>query len=87
MWTGDSLSYHVGQHFSTYDQDNDAYSENCAVSQKGGWWYKACHASNLNGFYYGGPHASNADGVNWFAWTLFKYSLKTTEMKIKPVAL
>jgi ficolin len=83
--TGDSLSYHVGQRFSTYDQDNDAGYVNCALMFKGAWWYNACHWSNLNGFYYGGPHTSNADGVEWYTWTGYQYSLKTTEMKIKPV--
>jgi ficolin len=75
----------VGQQFSTYDQDNDAWSNNCAVKFRGAWWYKACHDSNLNGFYYGGSHTSYADGIEWGTWTGYYYSLKTTEMKIKPV--
>ena len=80
------MSKHLGQQFSTYDQDNDAYSSsNCAAWFRGAWWYNACHMSNLNGFYYGGPHTSYADGVEWYTWTGFYYSLKTTEMKIKPV--
>ena len=85
MRTGDSLFFHLGQQFSTYDQDNDVSPNNCAVQFKGAWWYAACHRSNLNGFYYGGPHASFADGVDWYHWTGNYYSLKTTEMKIKPV--
>jgi ficolin len=86
MLTGDSMFYHVRQQFSTYDQDNDAGSGyNCAKSYRGAWWYKDCHESNLNGFYYGGPHnTSRGDGIEWETWTGRRYSLKTTEMKIKP---
>jgi Fibrinogen beta and gamma chains, C-terminal globular domain len=79
------MSYHVGQQFSTYDQDNDASPYNCSVLYKGAWWYKACHTSNLNGFYYGGQPIPFAEGVQWNSWTGRYYSLKTTEMKIKPV--
>ncbi|KAL5518041.1 hypothetical protein EMCRGX_G003709 [Ephydatia muelleri] len=67
---GDSMSYHNGMKFSTYDQDNDMANENCAQSYKGAWWYKYCHESNLNGAYLGTPAnggtiPSYADGVIW----------------------
>ena len=32
---GDSLAFHNGMKFSTYDQDNDASGVNCAVTYKG----------------------------------------------------
>ena len=83
---GDSLSYHRGHPFTTKDQDNDSHSRvNCAVSNKGAWWYKDCHASNLNGIYHLGTHSSHADGVNWYAWKGYNYSAKRAEMKIRPV--
>jgi len=83
---GDSLSTHKNNKFSTKDQDNDlSASTSCANVYKGGWWYRECHDSNLNGLYLGGPHTSFADGVNWKAWTGYHYSLKTSEMKIRPV--
>jgi len=83
---GDSLSGHRGHPFTTKDQDNDSHkSVNCAVSNKGAWWYKSCHASNLNGLYHHGQHSSHADGVNWAAWKGYKYSAKRAEMKIRPV--
>ncbi|GFO25967.1 tenascin-r [Plakobranchus ocellatus] len=46
---GDSLLFSNGYKFSTYDQDNDVDSRNCAVSYRGAWWYRSCHRSNLNG--------------------------------------
>ena len=48
---GDSLSYHNGVPFSTYDRDNDADRRHCSTTFRGAWWYKACHYSNLNGEY------------------------------------
>nr|XP_014341045.1 PREDICTED: ficolin-2-like [Latimeria chalumnae] len=63
--TGDSLTYHNNQAFTTNDKDNDADGQNCAVLFKGAWWHKACHASSLNGFYHKGKHASYANGINW----------------------
>jgi len=82
---GDSLSYHRGQPFTTNDQDNDSWSGNCAVQNKGAWWFNACHYSNLNGVYHHGKHSSVADGVNWSHWKGYKYSAKRAEMKIRPV--
>nr|XP_039259693.1 ficolin-2-like [Styela clava] len=83
---GDSLSGHNDQRFTTKDQDNDSYSRNCAVSFKGAWWYFKCHSSNLNGHYFkGGVHKSYADGVEWSSWKGVYYSLKVTEMKIRPI--
>ena len=81
---GDSLSVHNAMSFSTKDQDNDpARTESCAILYKGAWWYKHCHKSNLNGKYLSGQHTSDADGVNWASWKGYRYSLKTTEMKLR----
>ena len=76
-----------GHKFSTRDQDNDRYRESCAVLYKGAWWYDDCHNSNLNGAYLSGNHSSFADGVEWNAWTGYHYSLRFTEMKIRPFSL
>lgn len=72
--------------FSTKDNDNDIQAgASCAVKYKAGWWYSECHWSNLNGLYHGGPHDSFADGINWYTFRGHNYSLKRTEMKLKPI--
>ncbi|XP_077974512.1 microfibril-associated glycoprotein 4-like [Styela clava] len=83
---GDSFSGTNGLKFTTKDRDHDNYGKNCAVEFKGAWWYHACHSSNLNAKYYEGEHKSYADGINWFTWRGHHYSLKFTEMKIRPSA-
>jgi len=83
---GDSLSGHRGQSFTAKDQDNDNHkSVNCAVHNKGAWWYESCYASNLNGLYHHGQHSLGAGGVSWYSWKGHNYSAKRAEMKIRPV--
>jgi len=84
--SGDSLAYHLGQKFSTRDQDNDAHAlATCTVAYKGGWWYRSCHTSNLNGVYKRSAYTSTYyDGVVWEDWKGVWYSLRYTEMKIRP---
>jgi len=50
----DSLSYQNGHMFTTYDRDNDPYTNshnnnNCAVAYSGGFWYNQCAACRVNG--------------------------------------
>ena len=78
---GDSLGYHNGMKFSTFDRDNDKSSGNCASSFKGAWWYNACYHSNLNGLYL--PGTSDGTVVSWNDWR-YNYSLNATTMKIRP---
>jgi len=83
---GNSLSYHSGRPFSTYDRDNDAWSNNCASYFHGAWWYGACHHSNLNGKWYSypGKHPQNyADGADWLSYKGHFESNKKVSMKFK----
>ena len=81
---GDSFGLHNGMMFSTKDADNDKSVRHCAVLFKGAWWHEDCNHSNLNGQYLRGNHLSPGDGVNWDLWKGPRYSLKKTEMKIRP---
>lgn len=85
LHAGDSLLKHGGMRFTTKDRDSDHSENNCAAFYRGAWWYRNCHTSNLNGQYLRGAHASYADGIEWSSWTGWQYSLKFSEMKIRPV--
>jgi len=70
--------------FSTKDRDNDKDSgRNCALqNNKGAWWYKDCAYSNLNGLYLHGK--ISVGGMTWYHWKTSFYSVKRSEMKIRP---
>ncbi|KAH3785421.1 hypothetical protein DPMN_163509 [Dreissena polymorpha] len=67
--------------FSTVD---NGPSRTCAKDYKGGFWYGTCHNVNINGLYLKGKHGTYADGVIWKDFKGYHYSLKFTEMKIRP---
>ena len=74
--------------FSTKDVDNDLSRFNCAVSSSGAWWHHSCTLANLNGLYRRGTYNLRPgyapDGVKWVTFRGQYYSLKRTEMKLKP---
>ena len=76
----DSMWYHDGMFFSTYDSDNDLAGSNCGYKRRGGWWYNSCHKANLNGEY-GNTDYSN--GINWYYWKGFYYSMKEVRMMVR----
>ncbi|KAK7090701.1 tenascin-R-like [Littorina saxatilis] len=83
---GDSLSWHRGLQFSTKDRDHDSWSTvNCAQKFHGAWWYKACDTSNLNGHYKTSGRISSRQGVTWDTFGGETFSMKFTEMKIRPI--
>lgn len=80
---GDSLTYHNGRPFSTWDRDPQPFITRCAMSYRGGWWYKNCHEANLNGLY---NTNTNHQGVIWTEWKGKDFSIPFTEMKFRPAS-
>ncbi|KAK2887356.1 hypothetical protein QQF64_013523 [Cirrhinus molitorella] len=80
---GDSLTYHNGRPFSTRDRDPQPFITRCAMSYRGGWWYKNCHEANLNGLY---NTNTNHQGVIWTEWKGKDFSIPFTEMKFRPAS-
>ena len=69
--------------FSTYDQDHDRASTNCAASYQTAWWYVNCDgAANLNGPYKGSPTTGTYAAMIWIDWKGTE-ALKKSEMKIR----
>lgn len=80
------MSSFNGMKFSTYDQDNDRNSLNCAnhSSLKGGWWYNNCWRSTdamLNGHYTG----KNSVKQGIIYRSLAQHTQKKSTMKIRKV--
>ena len=78
----DPFSGHNDMKFSTYDNDNDKWSENCAVQvsnakDNGGWWYNNCWSINLNYQY----NPAQFGSMNLNKW----YNPRWIEMKIRPL--
>ncbi|XP_030063010.1 tenascin isoform X4 [Microcaecilia unicolor] len=80
---GDSMTYHSGYPFSTFDKDNDSAVTNCALSYKGAFWYRNCHRVNLMGRYGENKHSQ---GINWFHWKGQEHSIQFAEMKLRPAS-
>ena len=77
---GDSLSYSHNARFSTYDQDNDSNSGNCASSYRGGWWYYSCSQGKLTGDAY-----SSSTSNIYAKWpSASSYAMYYAIMEIKP---
>ena len=57
---GDSMSYHNGVPFLTFDRRNDVYHENCALLTAGGFWYKGCFRAGMN------VMKSRGAGFSWY---------------------
>ncbi len=86
FFAGDALFYHNDQRFSTFDKDQDlGRGKHCARLHGGGWWFRYCSRGHLNGKYLAkGQPTTGTQGIIWYYWKGFEYSLKHTEMKIRP---
>ncbi|CAH0578108.1 unnamed protein product [Chrysodeixis includens] len=83
---GDSLSYHAGQKFSTFDVDNDEWKEGaCATEHGGAWWYKECDKSNLNGKYSMTAEDNRGQSMYWISFKGPNFPLTKTKMMIRPL--
>ncbi|KAL7742371.1 hypothetical protein ACLKA6_019007 [Drosophila palustris] len=79
---GDSLSYHRGMKFTTFDKDNDKWDEgNCAIEGTGAWWYEECYQSQLTGTYKDNDFGKS---VIWYHFRGSISPLKTAIMMIRP---
>ncbi|XP_002741658.1 fibrinogen-like protein 1 [Saccoglossus kowalevskii] len=84
--SGDSLSYHDGQEFSTPDRDNDkSEPTQCAKTYMSGWWFNNCFHSNLNGVYLkSGENDIIHGGISWTTLKASNISsIKQVTMKVK----
>ena len=89
-FTGDcsnSFAYSNGMRFTTFDNDNDLWSGNCALLYPSGWWHNKCHNANLNGRYfqpgeYSFTHTL-AQGIHWHTCWYFHHSAKSSVMNVR----
>ena len=74
--------------FTTYDQDNDEKSYNCAALDRhgggGAWWWKGCGLANPNGFNLG-QATKTAKSMAWYKFGDTWECLKTISMAIRPI--
>ena len=75
---GDSMHPDSGARFYTDDIPN-----HCVNTYKGAWWRKSCLYSNLNGMYFNAA-TKNDTCISWYAWKNKYWTLKKTEMKLRP---
>ena len=80
------MTYNKGMPFTTYDRDNDRLLGNCAIRNRGAWWFKGCGAVYLNGVYRpdGSRRPTDHDGLSWSRWLGAYRSLQRIEMKMRP---
>ncbi|XP_048051127.1 microfibril-associated glycoprotein 4-like [Megalobrama amblycephala] len=84
---GDSLTYHNGQKFSTFDKDQDTWPKNCAKEYLGAFWHTGCHYAHPNGVYLWGKNPNHyGAGVGWYSWKNNVDSMKFISMKIRRVS-
>ncbi|EDS27707.1 fibrinogen and fibronectin [Culex quinquefasciatus] len=66
---GEVMHGNLGEGFSTYDSDNDKWSEgNCAQKYGGGWWFYDCKHTTLNGPFE--KDNNTGRGMYWKGWTI-----------------
>jgi len=78
---GDAFSWHDRMMFTTYDRDNDpwtnsntAYKNNCAVYYGGGFWYRDCVYCSVN------TVRGRGDDFRWYSSQTGTLLLQSTRM-------
>ena len=89
---GDSLGgidhrdYQNGAKFSTRLRDNDHFPNfNCAQEYQSGFWFKKCFRASLNHPYVSRSSTRAWHGIIWSTYKGESYSLKFTELKMRPL--
>lgn len=82
---GDSLRFHNGSKFSSWDRDQDSHPDSkfhCSKFRAGAWWYNSCATSNLNAFDYRGKDYYNQKEMSWRGFRDIK-GLRRSTMRIR----
>ena len=81
-----SLNYHSGSKFSTYDRDNDVNDGvHCAETYRAGWWFSRCFELNLNSVYGGTCELTLSNMIMKHLSDDDLEPIRTVTMKIKAI--
>lgn len=79
---GDGLEPHGAMAFSTWDMDNDRWTDgSCARDHQGAWWYNQCGSSSLNGVYLQSEEELQLRGLYWLPWA---FPLRSCSLMLRP---
>ena len=71
-----------GMRFTTFDNDNDRVSSNCAEDIESPWWSNRCGYASLNGVY---GSTKQWHSPHWFTFANDDSALTFTEMKFRQI--
>ncbi|XP_069103108.1 angiopoietin-related protein 7-like [Argopecten irradians] len=77
----DAMARSNGELFSTYDNDNDSWGDNCAQNRHGAWWYNWCGRCNLNGEYTK-DNGDDKASMSWFRFYSGRYFVPIMKSRI-----
>ena len=81
-----SMNYHSGSRFSTYDNDNDRYGNlNCATRYRAGWWFNSCGLVYINNIYGGASGIADYNIRMNYLGNSNDEPIRTVTMKIRAI--